>query len=56
METPEAAVALYGLGGVAEAQGDSTQAKSYYQRAFDIRVEIFGETHPKTIECGSRLS
>jgi eukaryotic-like serine/threonine-protein kinase len=50
-ERVDVAVVLSNIGGAHFEKGEYAKALSYYQEVHDLRVEVFGETHP--IICDS---
>ncbi|MCD7920097.1 MAG: tetratricopeptide repeat protein [Clostridiales bacterium] len=56
LEESEDNAALHNnLGNVYEDQGQYAQAEKYYQKALDIRLELFGSRHPNTADSYNAL-
>jgi len=48
-DDPDLAMALYNLGGLREAQGDSGGAEPWYRRGVEMSERVFGPEHPQSI-------
>jgi Tetratricopeptide repeat len=52
---PETAESMHDLAQFREAQGNREEARTWYARALEVREQVLGASHPKTVQTRKRL-